>query len=108
MTGRRGRRGDALAGVEPLADDVAAGVPGLRAKAVAAGVAGRHDRRALRRPGLGRLAFQFTRDLPLITGLARDQLRRAEESVRRPLAGVGKTLDAIDTHPGGADPPARV
>jgi hypothetical protein len=44
-------------------------------------------------------AFQFTRDLPLITGQARDRLRRAEESVRRALAEAGKDLDAIGTHP---------
>jgi hypothetical protein len=44
-------------------------------------------------------AFQFTRDLPLITGQARDRLRRAEESVRRALADAAKDLDAIDTHP---------
>jgi len=43
--------------------------------------------------------FQFTRELPLITGQARDRLRRAEESVRRALADAGKDLEAIDTHP---------
>jgi hypothetical protein len=44
-------------------------------------------------------ASQFSRDLPLLTGQVRDQLRRAEESARRALADAAKALDAIDAHP---------
>ena len=44
-------------------------------------------------------AGQFRRDLPVITGDAREQLRRAEDSLRRAFSGVGQALDAIDTHP---------
>jgi hypothetical protein len=44
-------------------------------------------------------AGQFRRDLPVMTGDAREQLRRAEDSLRRAFSGIGQALDAIDAHP---------
>jgi len=45
-------------------------------------------------------AGQFRRDLPVITGDAREQqLRRAGDSLRRAFSGAGQALDAIGTHP---------
>ena len=44
-------------------------------------------------------AGQFRRDLPVITGDAREQLRRAEDDLRSAFTGIGRALDAIDAHP---------
>jgi len=44
-------------------------------------------------------AGQFRRDLPVITGDAREQLRRAGDDLRRAFTGIGQALDAIEAHP---------
>ena len=58
-------------------------------------------------------AGQFRRDLPVLTGDAREQLRRAGDDLRRAFTGIGQALDAIDAHPkdrprrtGGIRPPS--
>ncbi len=44
-------------------------------------------------------ASQFRRDLPTLTGEAREQLRRAEDGLRRTFSDIGQALDAIEAHP---------
>jgi hypothetical protein len=44
-------------------------------------------------------AAQFRRDLPVLAGKAREQLRHAEDGLRRTLSGIGQALDAIGVHP---------